>query len=101
MGWRFDTVVFDCKGCMETILRGSHASMLRADSPVELILIEHDGPEDYDDDASTPYFRWLAAAGFVKIWRIGDTLHPKWKGYSAWRRGGLGGLPTCEQYAAK
>ena len=96
VGWSVDTVIFDCEGYMGPVLSGSHASMLRSDSSVQMILIEQDGTADYNGTWS----QQLVGAGFERIWRIRDTT--PWgspDGYSAWRRGGLGGLPTCRQYA--
>ena len=79
---------------MGPLLSGSHAALL-ASPRVKLILIEEDGDVDYT--------RWgakLAAAGFTRVWRTTDTT--PWNpggGYSAWRRGGLGPLPSCQAYA--
>ena len=42
VGWRADTLIFDCEGCMGPILSGSAGSVLRRDSDVSLILVEQD-----------------------------------------------------------
>ena len=99
IGAKFDTVLVDCEGCIETALGGANAGLL---SQIELLLIEEDVPQQTD------YAAWharLRAAGLQRVWRVRDTFAPDeaWSRqivHSVWRRGGLRGMPTCQAFAA-
>ena len=45
IGAKFDTVLVDCEGCIETALGGANAGLL---SQIELLLIEEDVPQQTD-----------------------------------------------------
>ena len=118
IGKRFDTLLIDCEGCIESFFgdggggggssRGGSisSSNRRLLSQLSLILLEEDAPAQVD------YRRWharLRRHGFERIWRTRDTFDPKaaWSrnvSHSAWRRGGLSAapgskLPTCLEHA--
>lgn len=98
IGRPFDTLLIDCEGCIDSFFMGSNRRLL---SQLTLILMEEDVPHVVD------YRKWHARFrkhGFERIWNIRDTFEPsaEWSrniSHSAWRRGGLGNLPSCEQYA--
>ena len=97
IGRRFDTLLLDCEGCIEHFLTGRTSRLL---AQVSLVLLEEDAPDEVD------YRKWharLRAEGLQRIWRSRDTFEPlaNWSRnvtHSAWRRGGRGSLPTCEEF---
>ena len=100
IGRRFDTMLIDCEGCIDQFFAGTNRRLL---SQLRLILMEEDVPH------AVNYPKWharLRRHGFERIWKIRDTFEPSasWSrniSHSAWRRGGLGGLPSCEEYRTR
>lgn len=93
VGYKFNTLLIDCEGCASFILSKDLMDQ------IELIIIEHDG----DPAGHTAVFKMFQDHGFECIWTINDTYDPEknWSRqlkHSAWRKGGLGNLKTCESF---
>lgn len=98
IGRPFTTLLIDCEGCIEQFFKS--ASNRKLLQQVRLILMEEDVPHKVD------YRKWhhrFRHHGFERVWKIRDTFEPtaSWSrniSHTAWRRGGLGELPSCEAY---
>jgi FkbM family methyltransferase len=98
IGKKFDTLLIDCEGCIDDFFSGTNRKLL---SQVTLIIMEEDAPYKVN------YRKWhnrFRRYGFERVWRVRDSFDPaaSWSqniSHSAWRRGGLGGLPSCTEHA--
>lgn len=88
LGWRFDTLLIDCEGCIGSLLTQRDEEDIL--SGIRLIILEHDSPQTIDGGYGK-YFDLFRRRGFQQIWMSQDTYAPRhpWSRmlkHSAWRR---------------
>ena len=98
IGARFNAVLIDCEGCIETL-------PLPLLEQVDLILIEEDGFRQVNYQK---WHKWFKSQGFTRVWYARDSVFPaatndfRLLRHSAWQRGGrTEATPTCGAYAAR
>lgn len=107
IGWRVDTLLLDCEGCIELLLlkqRDSDGAIVLRDegrrllASLRLLLLEEDALP------SRQYQQWwrvFEGAGLRRVWNAADSFNRSWSSrvfHSAWSRDAPEGLDACRAY---
>lgn len=100
VGFKINTLLIDCEGCVDAIFSGKTAKLL---DQVSLILIEEDNPR-FVKGGYEAFFALLLSKGFKRVWNIQDSFSKseEWSyslHHSIWSKGI--NVETCENYATR